>query len=399
MVFPMACASEHVGQYLVSNGFWACYASETARDMLLRRPPCAIHVLTGADLFQLAKLFPNIVFRKNRREHAYLVWDEAPVCFYTCDYPDHSSVYIPGYGEPEKVAMRRALSGELFRVHGFFYDIHKEVFYDPLDAYHELRRGLIRTIEPPQKAFNKIPTLALDTARVFTQTGFDIDEDLLGCLSQKEVSDFYGSVSDGIASDFLDILVSRRAGRALTLLHEWGVLDRLLPEVTGLRRVVQDKDHHPEGNAFWHTFQCLNCVKKPNKNLMMAILLHDTGKAVTMSGRSVLRFPKHSSASRLIAERVLRRFHFLEEDRREVLFLVENHMMLTSVDRLPDSRLKQIFSSPYFPNLLELFRADLESGYHGAGSYYHAARAYRIYKRMEKLKKLGVPVGRTVLRG
>lgn len=399
MVYQVACKSEKIGQCLVSNGLWACYASETARDMLLRKQPVALHILTGADLLQLVKLFPRLTFRTNCREHAYLEEEGRPVYFYTCDYPDPHFVFIPGGFEPEKIAVRKALNKEIFSINGFYYDIKKEIFYDPLDAYHDLKRAIIRTIETPQRTYQKVQTIALETAKVFSQTGFEIDEELNLFLREMNGGEIYRSIDEGIASDFINILVSRRAGKALTLLYEWGILQLLLPEVTGLLKVCQDKDHHPEGNAFWHTLYCLDCVKKPSKNLMMAILLHDTGKAMTMSSRGVISFPKHSAASKLIAEKVLRRFHFSEEDREEVFFLVQNHMMLTSVDSLPESRLKQIFRSPYFPNLLELFRADLASGYHSAGSYYHAARTYRVFKRIERLKKLGVLVRGSFFRG
>jgi len=153
-----------------------------------------------------------------------------------------------------------------------------------------------------------------------------------------------------------------------------------------LKLVHQDKDHHPEGNAFRHTLQCMKFVKKPNKNLMMAILLHDTGKATTMSMRTMHRFPNHAYESKVISRDILRRFHFEGRDRDEILFLVDNHMILNGVDRLPQHVLRKIFTSPYFPNLLELYRADIESGYHEIHDYYHVARVYKDFMKKQKLR-------------
>ena len=65
-------------------------------------------------------------------------------------------------------------------------------------------------------------------------------------------------------------------------------------------------------------------------------------------------------------------------------------MILDAVKRLPKSRLRGIFGSPYFPNLLELYRADLESGYHNVDNYYQAARMYKEFLRTERLNRQGV---------
>ena len=177
----------------------------------------------------------------------------------------------------------------------------------------------------------------------------------------------------------------------MILLDEFGVLDQLLPELAVLKRVDQDKDHHPEGNVFMHTLECIRCVKKPNRALMMAVLLHDTGKAVSLSeGEKHRPFPNHSSASGRIARNVLQRFDFTPGETEEVIFLVQNHMILDAVGRLPETRMRKLFLSPHFPNLLELYRADLASGYHSTESYYSASRAYRQFLRKERMRRHGV---------
>jgi len=60
----MSFRYEYCGKLLTGNNFWACYAFETARDLLLKRKPRVIKILTNAGLHQLSKLFPEIEFRK-----------------------------------------------------------------------------------------------------------------------------------------------------------------------------------------------------------------------------------------------------------------------------------------------------------------------------------------------
>jgi UTP:GlnB (protein PII) uridylyltransferase len=194
----------------------------------------------------------------------------------------------------------------------------------------------------------------------------------------------YANPNQEMISDFVDSLNSKHAETAVSLLEKWGILEFFVPELVRLKKVFHDKDHHPEGNAFAHTLRCLSCVKEPNKNLMVAILLHDLGKATTRNHGNGFRFPDHATESRRIADRVLRRWQFNEDDRKEILYLVQNHMMINGIERRPEGFQNRFFSSPYFPNLLELYRADVESTYTHVKNYYQVARLYRrIMKKMK----------------
>jgi len=382
--------SEYYGRRLVANGFWAYYAYETPRDMLLRRMPRVINILTNADLLQISKLFPDIIFRENGDEPTCFIQSEYPVHFYVSDYPADRAVRIPGIIEINKNACKHAAAASLFTINSFFYDFERDIFYDPLDAYPVFKQSIIRTTMSPERAAENFPTITLKTAKILSETGFEIDRSLLDFLRNNRSLYNYNKINVSIARNFFDICVSGRAYEALKLLDECGIIDRLLPEVALLKSVDQDKDHHPEGNGFQHTLECMKCVKRPNKTLMISILLHDTGKALTQADRSNNKpFPNHSTASKIIARNVLRRFYFNEEEIEEVSFLVHNHMILNAVDRLPERRLRTLFTSPYFPNLLELYRADLKSSYHSVENYYHAARVYREFKRKDKMRRQG----------
>lgn len=387
----MRFKSEYCGELLVQKGFWACYAFETARDMLLKRRPRIINILTNADLYQLSKLFSSLSFRRNHQEHAYLVHEGYSVRFFVNDELIRSTVQIPGFHSVKRETLKKNSQHALFTINSFFYDVEQQIYYDPLDRYNELKKGIIKTAYPPEHLARTVPTLALKTAKIFSETGFPIDAALKEELMKGETLDAYRQIEESVATEFNDICVSGRAYEAILLLKQLQVLDLLLPEVTALQDVYHDKDHHPEGDGFWHTLRCLKCVKTPNKNLIMAILLHDTGKLKTMEKKkNKPSFPNHSSMSGLIAKKVLKRFHYKREDIDEILFLVENHMKLNTLDKLPEGKRKTLLTSPYFPNLMELYRADLESGYHDVQNYYRAARIYREHLKREKQRRQGI---------
>jgi len=382
--------TEYCSRLLIDSGFWAFYAFETARDMLIPKKPSSLKILTNADLLQLSRLFPEVQFRNGHQEHARLQTGGRSVMFYVSDALPEKKREASNHSELKRQALRKAALLTPFLINGFFYDLEDDLFYDPLDAYSFLKRGQISTRLSPEAVGREFPLLALKTARAYSETGFEVDGELDEYLNRNASLAAYDRMSPAIVQDFVEMLTSAYAYRSIIMLDEWGIIDTVFPELAALKSVDQDKDHHPEGNGFLHTLHCLNHVKKPNQNLMMAILLHDTGKAVTKeNGRTSLRFPDHSSASKIIAKKVLNRFYFSRGDAEEVLFLVRYHMILGGLDRLPEGRLKKFFQSPYFPNLLELYRADIESGYHNTENYYRAARMYREYLRKERYLKNG----------
>ena len=374
---------------LVKEGFYAFYAFETARDLLLRRKPSKYIILTNADIISLSKLFPSMDFADYPKVHGEDCNDKSNIKFMIEDTGDR--FVMPGIVHGQENYLKEIARKEIFTVNTFFYDVNKEKFYDPLDNYKYLKEKVIITSSSPKKLVRQEPMFALKTAKLYGETGFKIDPSIERAIEDYNEVNRYQNITEEIAEDFKEILVSKYPYEAMVLLNNWGILDVMLPELSRLKEVNQDKEYHPEGNAFWHTLQCLNYVKKPNVNLMMSLLLHDTGKAYGKNnGKNGKPFPNHSIISRDIAKNVLKRFYFSREDYKEILFLVENHMILNAVNILPEGRLKKIFDSPYIQNLFELYRADISSGYHNMKSFHNAAHRYREYIHKKKLKKIGI---------
>ena len=374
---------------LIKEGFYAFYAFETARDLLLKRKPLKYVILTNADIISLSRLFPSLDFTNYPKIHGEVFDEDSNIRFVIED--EGNGIRIPGLIHKHEGYLRDIANKAIFTINSFFYDVTKEKFYDPLDNYQYLKKRLITTILPVRKEIKQSPIFGLKTAKIFGETGFELEPSLEKLLDNCTEINVYKNITEEIAEDFKDLLVSRYPYEAMSLLDRWRIIDAVLPELSRLKDVSQDKEYHPEGNGFLHTLQCLKYVKKPNINLMMAVLLHDTGKAYAkLNSKNGKPFPNHSIISRDIAKNVLKRFYFKREDYKEILFLVENHMILNAVNILPESRLKSIFNSPYIQNLFELYRADISSGYHDMKSFHNAANRYRDYLRKKKLKKIGM---------
>lgn len=116
----------------------------------------------------------------------------------------------------------------------------------------------------------------------------------------------------------------------------------LLPELAAIVGVPQDPEWHPEGDVWIHTLHAVDAlvvrpewVVTPFEGrlvLMMAVLLHDVGKAVCTrtefkGGRDRIVSPGHEAIGGDLAAGFLRRIGFQETWVVRVVPLVVNHMV------------------------------------------------------------------------
>ena len=131
------------------------------------------------------------------------------------------------------------------------------------------------------------------------------------------------------------------AGRVLRLMHRVDFLGRYLPEFGELTCLVQHEFFH-RYTADEHTLLCIDkldaLAQTDNPKLItyrrifenledpfvlyLALLLHDTGRAV--------RARPHSEASAVFAQRVANRLQLAPEQRKSLILLVDHHVTLSS---------------------------------------------------------------------
>lgn len=157
----------------------------------------------------------------------------------------------------------------------------------------------------------------------------------------------------------LEKMANQNFGKAMRLMYEYGFLQKILPCVSNLEGVEQNS-HHQEGDVLEHTFLvCENVPEGSDFTVYMAALLHDTGKLATqkVSGNGY-SFHGHEYVSGEIAKNVCNFLKFSNEEKDEIVYLVQNHMRVKRIDEMKRSKKVEIFESPYFLNLLTLTEAD-----------------------------------------
>jgi poly(A) polymerase len=155
------------------------------------------------------------------------------------------------------------------------------------------------------------------------------------------------------------MLTEGRARRAFELLDETGLLAEVLPEVERMKGVEQPPQYHPEGDVWRHTLLLLGQLEVGCPlTLAWGALLHDVGKPATFRRAERIRFDGHVEVGVAMGAEICRRFRFSNDETRQILSLIENHMRFADAPRMKASTLKRFFRLEKFSEHLALHRMD-----------------------------------------
>ncbi len=230
---------------------------------------------------------------------------------------------------------------------------------DHVGGLADLDAGIVRAIGRPELRFEEDRLRMLRAVRFAARFGFEIESGTKAAI--RALAHRIVSVSrERVRDELTKMLTEGQARRAFELLDETGLLHEVLPEIERMKGVEQPPQFHPEGDVWIHTLLLLEQLE-PGCSMTLAwgALLHDVGKPSTFRrGPDRIRFDGHVEVGSAIAAGICRRFRFSNDETREVLALVDNHMRFMDAGRMKDSTLKRFFRLDRFEEHLELHRMD-----------------------------------------
>src|SRR6266849_2573168 len=203
-----------------------------------------------------------------------------------------------------------------------------------------IRNGQLNTDQ--RDLFHKDPAQMMHVFQLAQQRALDVSPDLADLLTRslRQITRTY-QYAKAPREVFKTILSQKgEVGRVLRMMHRVDFLGGYIPEFGQLTCLVQHEFRH-RYTADEHTLVCIDkldaLVQTADPKLVsyrklferlddpfilyLALLLHDTGKAVGAR--------PHSEASALFAQRVATRLQLSSEQRKSLILLVDHHLTLS----------------------------------------------------------------------
>lgn len=230
---------------------------------------------------------------------------------------------------------------------------------DYVGGLADLEAGIVRAIGEPRRRFEEDQLRLLRAVRFTARFGFALEAHTAAAI--RGLATRIQAVSrERVRDELTKMLTEGHARRAFELLDETGLLAQVLPEVTKMKGVAQPPQFHPEGDVWIHTLMLLEQLPAGcPPTLAWGALLHDVGKPPTYRvAPDRIRFDGHVEVGVAMGAEICRRFRFSNEETRQILALIENHMRFADAPRMKASTLKRFFRLDCFEEHLALHRMD-----------------------------------------
>jgi len=360
-------------EVLCAAGYEAYLAGGCVRDLLLGREPHDYDVATSAAPEAVLGLFER-TFAVGAHFGVVLVADGEGEEYIVTEVATFRSdgAYSDGR-HPDAVRYTRSAEEDVkrrdFTINGLLLDPRigtenlRSAVVDIVGGVADLDAGLVRAIGRAEARFEEDHLRMLRGVRFAARLGFELEAGTRAAM-RGLAARIEGVSRERVRDELTKMLTEGRARRAFELLDETGLLAEALPEVARMKGVEQPPQFHPEGDVWMHTLGLLEQLE-PGCSLTLAwgALLHDVGKPPTFRrAPDRIRFDGHVEVGVAIAAEICRRFRFSNEETRQIVALVENHMRFMDAGRMKASTLKRFFRLEGFEEHLALHRMDCLAG-------------------------------------
>jgi len=365
---------------LRERGRQAYLVGGCVRDLLLGREPVDFDVATDATPEQAIEIFPE----------AYAIGAQFGVVLVPAGGKGNGHVEVAtfrsdiGHSDgrhPDQVRFSKDPKEDVrrrdFTINGLLLDPITDQVLDFVGGREDIEAKIVRSIGNPEQRFAEDKLRMLRAVRFAARFDYRIESATFAAI-QKLAPQILQVSRERIRDELTRILIEGHARRGFLLLDETGLLHQLLPEIEAMKGVAQPPQFHPEGDVFVHTLLLLDRLPMPcPPTLAWGALLHDVGKPPTFRvAPDRIRFDDHVEVGVRMAEEICRHFRFSNEDTKQILALVENHMRFADVERMKESTFKRFARLPHFDEHLELHRLDCLAS-HGDLSLYEFTRQKR----------------------
>ena len=307
------------------NGF-ACYpVGGAVRDLLLGKRPTDFDFTTDARPEAVMNMFRSVIPTGIRHGTVTVLYKKQS--FEVTSFRSEES-YSDGR-HPDRVSFDCTLEKDLkrrdFTINALALDLEKRKIIDLFDGRGDLKRGIIRCIGDPAERFREDALRLLRAARFASRLSFSIEGQTAEAM--KRLAETVSRISvERIRDEIMKIMTSPRPSVGLEILRKSGILAVILPEIIPCIGFEQNEYHRFD--VYNHLLKACDYLPSESPLMRLTALLHDIGKPQSYALRDGRRtFYRHEQISADIADAILHRLKFSNNEIESVLFFIRNHMI------------------------------------------------------------------------
>lgn len=360
-------------EVLLRHGHQALLVGGCVRDVLLGREAADYDVTTDATPEQVMSLFQDGIAVGAQFGVILVPRDGLKVEVATF----RSDIGYSDGRHPDRVEYSKTPVEDVqrrdFTINGLLMRHSSGEILDYVQGQQDLRAGVIRAIGEPDRRFAEDKLRMLRAVRFAARFGFSIEPATFAAI-QRHAQEVSMVSAERIREELTKLLTEGAARKGFELLDQAGLLPIVLPEVAAMKGVEQPPEYHPEGDVWIHTRLMLEGLPAGvSPTLAWGVLLHDVGKPPTYRPASEtgdrIRFDGHVEVGERMAEEILRRLRFSNDDAAQTIALIANHMRFKDVAEMRKATLKRFVRLSRFDEHLALHRLDCLSSHRRLEAY------------------------------
>lgn len=330
------------------------------RDLLLHKKVSDYDVCTDALPQEVQQIFPKVIPTGIEHGTVTVMLNGQP---YEVTTLRGEGAYTDGR-HPDQVHYLTEITEDLarrdFTVNAIAFDLETFALIDPFGGLNDLEQRVIRAVGIPQERFNEDGLRILRATRFVSILEASLDPSTESAI-QGTLHTFRKVSPERIRDEWLKTMKAHRPSRSFDVMLRTGILDIICPELVTTHGCEQNRWH--AFDVWGHSMACLDACSG-DAILRMAALFHDIGKPQSRALNERTHdftFYEHERIGAEIADPILLRLRFSNEERQRIVHLVRHHLICYD-DTWTDSAVRRWIkrvTRDRMEDLYELCRADV----------------------------------------
>ncbi len=342
---------------LYNAGYEAYIVGGCVRDSILGITPHDWDITTSAKTDEIKACFSDFDFAETGEKHGTIGIIIDKICYEVTTYRIDGE--YKDNRHPENVIFTDNLEKDLarrdFTINAMAYNDKKGIV-DPFMGEKDLSLKAIRCVGNPDLRFKEDALRILRALRFASTYNFDIEVNTAYALVLNR--NLLNNIAvERISTEFSKMLCGTNISYILRRYKD--VVAVFLPELVATFDFEQNNPHH--NKTVWkHSAAAVSFIE-PDLVLRMAMLLHDTGKPITLrtDNNGIDHFHGHNHFSAVYASTALERLKYPQKFIDEVVTLIEYHDIRFNGNKRQIKHILNKIGIEAFIKLLKVQRADI----------------------------------------